>query len=102
MGTYLEQATLLENEDFIKRVKIAVKKTATNVVGEAIDPAKLELANKRHKLGYQVLNGEMTKVFAEAIVSNNTDININSTDGDLEFMVATVFNDIAGVKITEQ
>lgn len=102
MGTYLDQAKLLENEDFIKRVKIAVKKTATYVVGEAIDPAKLELADKRHKLGYQILNGDMTTVFAEAIVSNNTDININSTDSDLEFMASIVFNDIAGVKITEQ
>jgi len=101
MGNFLEQANLLEVEDFMKRVKIAVKKTAVNVVGEALNPDKIELGDKRHKLGYQILNGDMTKVFAEAIVSANTDISLASQDGDLEFMAASVFNDIAGVKITE-
>jgi len=102
MGTFLEQAVLAENSDFLKRVKIAAKKTATAIVGEPIDENKLILADKRHKLGYQVLNGDMTQVFTEAIVSANTSINENSTDSDLEFMASTVFNDIAGVKITEQ
>mgnify|MGYP001562724174 CR=1 FL=1 len=102
MGTFLEQALLLEQDDFIKRIKIATKKTATSIVGEVIDPNKLDLAEKRHKLGYQILNGDMSKIFAEAIVSANTSINENSTDSDLEFMASTVFNDIAGVKITEQ
>lgn len=101
MGSFLEQAQLLDNVDFLKRIKIAVKKTATNVVGEVYDPNKQDLFEKRHKLGYQVLNGDMSILFAEAIVSNNTDININSTDNDLEFMASAVFNDLAGVKMTE-
>jgi len=70
-------------------------------VGEIFNENKLSLFEKRHKLGTQILNGDMTNIFADAIVSNNTDININSTDSDLEFMASTVFNDIAGVKITE-
>ncbi|MBK7883524.1 MAG: hypothetical protein IPJ81_06795 [Chitinophagaceae bacterium] len=102
MGTFLEQAQLLDNEDFLKRIKIAIKKTATNVIGEIFDKNKESLFDKRHKLGTQVLNGNMTNIFADAIVSNNTDINLNSTDSDLEFMASSVFNDIAGVKITEQ
>lgn len=101
MGTFLEQATLLENEDFLKRIKIAVNKVATQVVGEIVDPQKEILASKRNKLGVQILNGEMTQPFAKAIVSANTDININSTDSDLEFMASSVFNDIAGVMQNE-
>ena len=101
MGTFLEQAQLLTNEDFLKRVKIAVIKIATQVAGEVIDPNKTMLGEKRHKLAHQILIGDMTLNFAKAIVSANTDINAESTDADLEFMGSSVFNDIAGVKITE-
>lgn len=99
MGTFLEQAELVENLDFLKRVKIAIKKSATSILGEAVDSQHIVKHEKRHKLAFSVLNStDLTKMFAEAIVATNTDINLNSLDGDLEFMVATVFDDIAGVK----
>jgi hypothetical protein len=102
MGNYLEQATLLESEDFIKRVKIAVKQIATFVSGEAFNDQKESLYDKRHKLAYQVLNGNMTTVFAENLVSYNANVSIDSTDQYLADNISAIFNAIAGVKITEQ
>jgi len=101
MPDFLAQAALLKNEEFLGRIKIAIKKVATQIEGEVQDPNKPELNEKRHKLGYDVLNNDMTQKFAEAIVSANTDINVNSTDSDLEFMASSIWNDIAGVKDSE-
>ena len=102
MGKFLEQAELAENPNFLKTVKIATKKVAVAIVGEAINQDKLEYHNKRHKLATQVLTGDMTQQFAEAIAAFNPSITIESPDGDIEFLVTAVFNDLAGVMSTER
>ena len=96
------QAALLKNQEFVERVEIAINKVAHQVGSEAKDVNKVQLYDKRHKLSYDVINSDMTKVFAKSIVSANTDINLNSTDSDLEFMASSVWNNIAGVQSDEK
>lgn len=101
MPNFEQQAALLKNQTFLDRITMAIKKVATQVVGEQMQEGKDSLNEKRHKVGWQILNGDMTKVFAEAIVSLGT-IDENSIDGDLEWAASAVFNDIAGVKKSEE
>lgn len=101
MPDFKAQADLTKNPDFLDRVSIAIAKAANNVAAEAKNPNKVELYDKRHLLSYNVLNYDMTKVFARAIVSANTDISMASTDDDIQFMTSSVWNNIAGVQSDE-
>lgn len=100
--TFKEQAALLKNEEFVERVEIAISKVAHQVGSEEKNLNKVALYDKRHKLSYDVINSNMTKVFARSIVSANTDINLLSTDNDLLFMVTSVWDNVAGVQADEK
>ncbi|MBK7885115.1 MAG: hypothetical protein IPJ81_16020 [Chitinophagaceae bacterium] len=96
------QAALLKNQEFVSRVEIAITKVANQVGSELKDVNKPILYAKRHKLSYHVINNDMTLIFAKSIVSANTDINLNSTDNDLLFMVTSVWDNVAGVQADEK
>lgn len=103
MGNFKEQAELAENAEFIKRVRTAVGKVCTFIIGEAWDNNKNIYHEKRHKLATDAINSLdlYARKFSDAITSANTDISLASTDSDIEFMCASVFNDLAGIKQTE-
>jgi len=100
MGDFLAQANLANDTDFLKKVKIATKKIATFVVGEDFQGKEIK-GSKRHKLGVEVLTGDMTSFFAEAIVAANANLVLASTDQQIQDEVSNVFNDLAGVMLSE-
>jgi hypothetical protein len=93
---------IAENQDFQKKVKGAMIKTAVLIVGELVIEGKETLGSKRHNLGVEILNSPNSKItpFSYAVAANPA-INVNSVDGDIEFTVVTVYNDIAGVQNSE-
>ncbi|MBK7882508.1 MAG: hypothetical protein IPJ81_00700 [Chitinophagaceae bacterium] len=99
---FAAQAALLKNQEFVSRIEIAITKAANQVGNEVKDVNKPILYAKRHKLSYQVINNDMTLIFARSIVSSNTDINLNSTDNDILFMVTSVWDNVAGVQSDEK
>jgi hypothetical protein len=68
---------------------------ALNVVGET--PVTEVATAKRTTLALEILAGKLVYLFTLAICSANSDITIDSLDGDIEFMVSSVFGDFAGV-----
>ena len=97
--SFASQEKTLENPDFQVRVRQSMVKTALSVVGETpADPPNTALDDKRHALGVAILENisthEMT--FRRAVVAGGT-ITEASIDADVEFMVVSVFDDIAGV-----
>lgn len=100
--TFKDQAELLKNQEFVDRVQIAITKVANQVGNENKDVNKPILYAKRNKLSYDVINNDMTKIFARSIVSANTDIKFTSSDADIEFMVSAVWNNVAGVQSDEK
>lgn len=101
----IDVVTLSEFPPFKNRVKAAMIAAALNVVGEAVTIGKEILATKRHGLGVEILNTPDGKLqsFCLAVASNGTIQagGINAPDGDIEYVVSSVFNDIAGVKTSE-
>ena len=86
------------NPEIKERISILLARVAINVVGE--DPAnkKSSYIEKRHSLGVAILNNISGYVdrFAYAIFAPDT-LTLQSTDSDIEFMISSVFSDIAGV-----
>jgi len=94
---FLDAYALSNDPDFRKRITIAIAKSATNVVGEASSGNPIK-DRKRKDLGVGILNSPSAYVERFAIaVATNPVINTDSTDGDIEFTVNSVFDDIAGV-----
>lgn len=102
---YLDQAALAQDNDFRTRMQIGMIKVALEVVGEA-RPGEANgfyaYYNKRHELGTGVLTnpGAFVDRFAWATVTNSV-ITAASIDGDLEYMVVTIWDDLAGVSADE-
>lgn len=94
---FLNDYAVSQDVDFRKRLRVAMAKVALAVVGEApsTNGARDE---KRHRLGVAVLNSPDPHLdrFAYAVVAPGT-LSLASTDGDIEFMVTSVFSDLAGI-----
>ena len=95
---FTDQFTLSQDAVFQGRVKIAMAKAAVDIVGESQESKTTQTHRKRHQLGVAVLNDPDTYLdrFVLAVVTNAV-ITGASNDGDVEFTVASVFDDIAGV-----
>ncbi len=94
--------------DFRKRVRLAMHKTATQIQGEAQTTLTLEQWQKRGRLATTILgviNDPPGIVSASSLwldafalsVTQNAVITAVSLDSDIEFQVAAVWDDIAGV-----
>ena len=100
MANYLDRANLAKHEGFRDRVRIAMLITAVNVSSEAPsgDQRKDSL---RETLATNVLADPIayTERFAWAAVTNPTvaEGGLTSPDGDLEFVMASLWDGIAGV-----
>lgn len=100
MASYLDRAQLATHAGFRSRVQVAMLITAANVASEAAsgDTRKDSL---RAALATNVLNdpdGYAIR-FAWATVTNPTvaEGGLNAPDGDLEFVIASLWDGIAGV-----
>lgn len=100
---FLDDYAVASDEDFQKRVNIAVVKAAANVAGEAQGGMGDDKFRKRAALAYQTLNTPPSQYvfrWALAVVREGL-INLASTDGDIEFTVNSLWDDFAGVLSTE-
>lgn len=100
MASYLDRAALAKHEGFRDRVMVAMIVTAVNVAAEGAssDQRKDSL---RAALATNALNDPAGYIdrFAWATVSNATvaDAGINAPDGDLEYVMASLWDALAGV-----
>ena len=96
--TYADQAALAVNAAFRDRVKVATVTAAVAIQGEAVGAFSEQEYQKRQKLSSKVLinPGGQLESFVWAVVQNAA-ITSSSTDGDIQFTVNSVGDDIAGV-----
>ena len=93
---------LSNNSDFILRVEMLLLKVINNVIGEDQGSMTLDKFNKRHDFAYKcLLNSNNYIVTMCRCVANNPTIDINSSDGDIEFTINSLVDDFAGVKSTD-
>lgn len=92
----IDQANLAQNPEFIARVQMAMVQAALQVVGE--DPTENTLSYYRQSLGLACLQRptEMAPRFAWAVAAN-PGVTSAATDSDIQFTIATVWSDLAGV-----
>jgi hypothetical protein len=98
LANFVDATATPEAEDFRRRVQMAMVKVAIDVIGEA-PTTNNETDRKRFELAFQVLSSSQgfLNAFAMAVAANPA-ITAASSDGDLEFTVITVWNDLAGVR----
>lgn len=90
--------TLANDVTFRQKLRIAVCKTALNVAGETPSNS-FARDEKRNQLAVAILSdGAAAKLeaFAYAAASFGS-LTAVSTDSDIEFVVSSIFNDLAGV-----
>lgn len=80
---------------------MAILKVATDVAGETpADPVNIVKDDKRHTLAAAILNPGGVALwfqsFAEACASLGT-LTASSLDADIEFTVASIWDDMAGI-----
>lgn len=95
-------STLAQDSGFRAKVRMAMCSAALDVVGEAPDADNIK-DEKRHRLGMAVLvdgGAAMLDAFAYAAASVGT-LNDQSADGDIQFIVNSIWSDMAGVSGSE-
>lgn len=101
MSLLLDLYNLATSNDFYARVKMACYKVSVAIAGEDNTGMSVPLGNKRQRLAHSILNNAEISNFCYAILAANPSITDQSPDNDLEFLVSSVFNDIAGVTFTD-
>ncbi len=103
MPDFKQRRELATNSQFLVKVRVAIVKVATDIAGE-IPTAKTAKDDKRHALTLLVLAqggpGAFVGIFAEACAARGT-LTIASTDADVEFTVASIWDDLSGVSGAE-
>lgn len=101
---FTDQAALADDPQFRDRVRVAVATAAVAVMGEDKGSYSDTQFGKRQSLAYEVLQaaagGALLEAFIWATVANAA-ITSGSTDGDLQFTVNGVWDDLSGVRITD-
>lgn len=95
---FSDQYALANDTAFRQRLRLAACKVALAVAGET-PTAKSAKDEKRHALATEVLtDGGQSKLdaFAYGAAGYGT-LSVSSTDGDIEFVVSAIWNDLAGV-----
>lgn len=103
---FSDTAALVQGDsDYRRKIQVAIVRSALDVVGEArpgVSTGAQAYYNQRHALGVAILNDSAAYVdrFAWAVAVNPV-ITAESPDGDIEYTVHSVFDDIAGVNADE-
>lgn len=101
---YLDQATLAGDGDFRSRVRVAVATAAVQVMGESQGSFSDTEYGKRQGLAFEVLRAAASSTYLEMFVwatIQNAAIISGSSDGDIQFTVNSVWDDLSGVRITD-
>lgn len=108
----LDLFNLAQNDDFQKKVRMYVLKSASSVVGEAATGLGIAQQAKRHALGVAALIGgkvgdvtlspeQVFMRFSWAAAAFGTLTN-ESSDSDIEFVVVSLWDDLAGVALGDK
>lgn len=93
MTTFLEQVALATNKEFIHRVQQAAVKAALAIMAEADEtPAHTE----RCALAQRVLHDPQAAARLLAYGMATATLSLESSDSDLEWMIASIWNAYAG------
>jgi hypothetical protein len=101
---YTDQATLADDTTFRARVRVALATAAVQVMGEAPDGKSDATLGKRQALAYEVLRSAAAGTLLEAFVwgtVQNAGITDASGDQDIQFQVNAVWDDLAGVRVSD-
>jgi hypothetical protein len=99
---YVDQYTLANNATFLQQIRIAAVYAAIQIAGEA-SPLYGGAYDKRHALAAQVLSDGCTAMLqpiSYAVAANNASggaLTSQSSDSDIQFIVNSVWGDVAGV-----
>lgn len=102
--------SLIKSDTFNIRTELLLLRSCNQIVGEdtlqivGLDTTRYTIAqiNKRHNLAMAVY-ADIPKYrmrFVRAIASQGS-LTLNSNDGDIQFTINSVFNDIAGIKFDD-
>lgn len=100
--SYTDQATLAAEVSFQLRVRVAVVSAAKDVMGESKGSKTDAAFAKRQSFAHVVLSNSAGYLdrFVWAVVANPA-ITATSDDSDIQFTVNSVWDDLAGVTITD-
>jgi hypothetical protein len=101
---FTDQATLADDPAFRGRVRIAVATAAVQVMGEDKTAYSDVHFGKRQALAYEVLRSAASGICLEMFVwatVQNAAITGSSLDSDIQYQVNQVWDDLAGVRITD-
>lgn len=99
---YLEQRKFTENSEFQVRVKMSLLKAACSIVSEDTATLGVAQATKRYDLAMKVLLGsdmESRFIWACAAYYDMKDLD---TDEKVDIAVASLWNGIAGIRLSEK
>lgn len=108
---YIDSSILVNTNNFTERVKVAVVTSAILIAGEPIGAMTQAQTNKRQLLAANILSGGVNwNIWFYTIASNPTiaaggvsgDPPVaGASDGDIQFTVNSVWDDMAGVTTTD-
>jgi hypothetical protein len=104
--SYIAQADLAQAESFRTRVKMATVQVAGTILNEDVSGFGQVQAMKRLDLAQRVLRDPDATVsgFVYPVVSNAAvaEAGLDAADQDFQFVVASVWDAVAGVSITDR
>ena len=99
MATLLERAQLAADADFRLKVSVCLVKIALQISGEAPGTMTQSQLEKRSQLAARIIAApESIAAYAALTLTAPGTIESDTyTDGDLEYLVTSIFDDLAGV-----
>lgn len=112
MATFLEVATWAGSPVIQQRVRGAMVKVAIQISGEGIGSMSELQTKKRQQMAFAVLSGGLNVHQWTIAVMNNATIqnagvtgdppDSNAPDGDIEFVLTEIWDDMAGITTAEK
>lgn len=102
--TYANSATLVASDSFKSRVGFSVLNAAISIMNEAPDDTKPARGAKRISLAWQQITAlEPSAVFVRLCAANPAIASAgdDAPDGDIDFVVSSVWDAVAGVTYIE-
>lgn len=97
--TAAQNFELYESEAFQKRVQMLSLQSATQIIGEDLSTFSAAQVAKRHDFAMKVLEdpNHCADIIARVCAAQGT-LTSESNDGDIQYTINTIWNDLAGVK----
>ena len=104
--SYLEAVELIHSETFRERTYVAVLAAAIKIMSEAGDDAYHDYYTKRAELARHMIStgGQGNESFIRGVALNPTisAAGENAPDGDIDFVVESIWDALAGVTYNER